>query len=84
MKILTIIGNGFDLGHRLPTSFDEFIQSSPSVFTKKYATFRGVDGTWKTVESLYGEQLCEILAERSWHDITEVVDQIISDYGLNE
>ena len=84
MKILTIIGNGFDLGHRLPTSFDEFIQSSPSVFPKKYATFRGGDGTWKTVESLYGEQLGEILAERSWHDITEGVEQIISDYGLNE
>lgn len=28
MKILTIIGNGFDLGHLLPTSFDSFIQSN--------------------------------------------------------
>ena len=27
MKILTIVGNGFDLGHHLPTSFDDFIQS---------------------------------------------------------
>ena len=84
MKTLTIIGNGFDLGHRLPTSFDEFIQSKPSIYPKKYATFRGGDGTWKTVESLYGEQLCDILAERSWHDVTEVVEQIIGDYGLNE
>ena len=84
MKVLTMIGNGFDLGHRLPTSFDEFIQSKPSIYPKKYATFRGGDGTWKTVESLYGEQLCDILAERSWHDVTEVVEQIIGDYGLNE
>lgn len=84
MKILTIVGNGFDLGHHLPTSFDAFIQSNPSVFPKKYATFRGGDGTWKTVESLYGEQLCEILANRSWHDITEVVEGVIRDYGLNE
>lgn len=84
MKILTIVGNGFDLGHHLPTSFDDFIQSNPAVFPEKYATFRGGDGTWKMVEALYGKQLCEILSERSWHDITEVVEQIIRDYGLNE
>lgn len=84
MNILTIIGNGFDLGHGLPTSFDAFIQSNPSVYPKKYATFRGGDGTWTRVEWDYGKQLCKILAERSWHDVTEVVEQIISDYGLNE
>lgn len=84
MKILTIIGNGFDLGHHLPTSFDAFVQSNPSIFPAKYATFRGGDGTWKMVEALYGKQLCDILAERSWHDITEVVAQIIQDYGLTE
>lgn len=84
VKILTIIGNGFDLGHQLPTSFDEFIQSDPSVYPQKYATFRGGDGTWKMVEYLYGKQLCDILAERSWHDVAEVVEQIIGNYGLNE
>ena len=84
MEILTIIGNGFDLGHGLPTYFDAFIHSNPAVFPEKYATFRGSDGTWKMVEALYGKQLCEILSERSWHDITEVVEQIIHDYGLNE
>lgn len=84
MNILTIIGNGFDLGHGLPTSFDAFIQSNPSVYPKKYATFRGGEGTWTRVEWYYGKQLCKILAERSWHDVTEVVEQIISDYGLNE
>ena len=84
MKILTIIGNGFDLGHRLHTSFDNFIQSKPDLYPEKYATFRGGDGTWKMVEALYGEQLCDILAERSWHDVTEVVAQIIQDYGLTE
>ena len=84
MKILTIIGNGFDLGHRLPTSFDNFIQSKPDLYPEKYATFRGGDGTWKMVEALYGKQLCDILAERSWHDVTEVVAQIIQDYGLTD
>lgn len=84
MKILTIIGNGFDLGHRLPTSFDEFIQSNLPLFSEKYSIFRSEDGTWNMLESLYGEQLCDILSNRSWHDITEIVDEIINDYGLTE
>lgn len=84
MKILTIIGNGFDLGHSLPTAFDKFIYSNPAIFPSKYAIFKDGDGTWKMVEALYGEQLCEILNKRSWHDITEVVEQIIRNYGLNE
>lgn len=84
MKTLTIIGNGFDLGHCLPTSFNAFIYSKPSIYPEKYATFRGGDGSWNMVESLYGEQLCDILDERSWHDVTEVVAQIVQDYGLTE
>lgn len=84
MKILTIIGNGFDLGHGLPTSFDAFIRSNPFVFPQKYAIFRGGDGTWEKVEELYGNRLRQILAERSRHDVTEVVEEIISGYGLNE
>lgn len=28
MKSLVIIGNGFDLGHNLPTSIDNFIKSN--------------------------------------------------------
>lgn len=84
MKILTIIGNGFDLGHLLPTSFDEFIQSNLPLFSEKYSIFRSEDGTWNMLESLYGEELCDILSNRSWHNITEIVDEIISDYGLTE
>lgn len=84
MKALTIIGNGFDLGHCLPTSFDAFIQSKPSIYPEKYAMLRDGDGSWNMVESLYGEQLCGILDERSWHDVTEVVAQLLQDYGLTE
>lgn len=84
MKILTIIGNGFDLGHWLPTSFDAFIKSNLPIFSEKYSIFRSGDGTWNMIESLYGEQLCDILSNRSWHDITEVVEQIINDYGFTE
>ena len=29
MKTLLLIGNGFDLGHGLPTRFDDFIDSNP-------------------------------------------------------
>jgi len=84
MKILTIVGNGFDLGHRLPTSFDAFIKSNYSVFSEKYTALSGGIGTWTYVEEVYGELLCKIISERSWHDITETVEQIIHDYGLNE
>lgn len=84
MKTLTIIGNGFDLGHHLPTSFDAFIQSEPSLYPEKYDMFRGGNGSWNNVEALYGEQLCDILDARSWHDVTEVVAQILQDYGLTE
>ena len=37
MRVLTIIGNGFDLGHGLPTLFDQFIEYNPSVYKSKYA-----------------------------------------------
>lgn len=84
MNILTIIGNGFDLGHLQPTSFDDFIQSNLPPFSEKYSIFRSEDGTWSMLESLYGEQLCDILSNRSWHDITEIVDEIINGYGLTE
>lgn len=84
MKVLTIVGNGFDLGHQLPTSFDDFIESNAAEYKKKYLAFRGIDGKWKNVEAAYGERLCEVLGKRSWRDVSDVVDDIINNYGLNE
>ena len=84
MKVLTIIGNGFDLGHQLPTRFDDFIQSNPTLFQEKYGVFRGSDGSWNAVESKFEELLRDVISSRSWQDLTEEVERILGDYGLND
>lgn len=84
MKILTIIGNGFDLGHNLPTQFDNFIKSNYNIFSQKYGAFRNENNNWKDVESQYKQLLCEIMRDRKGIDITEEIDNIIQGYGFNE
>lgn len=84
MKTLTVVGNGFDLGHGLPTTFDKFIYSNPDIFVEKYSLFSNGKNSWQDVEKKYGEQLCKILDTRSWVDVTEVVEEILNQYGLNQ
>ena len=84
MKILTIIGNGFDLGHRLPTLFDHFISSNPDVFARKYGIFRNNNNSWNEIETKYAELLMEVMERRDQLDISEEVEKIINDYGTNE
>lgn len=84
MRVLTIIGNGFDLGHGLPTLFDQFIESNPSVYKSKYGVFQNDCNSWNQIESKYEELLCEIMEGRSWQDITEEVERILGEYGLND
>lgn len=84
MKTLTIIGNGFDLGHRLPTSFDQFIESNPDKYKRKYGDFQNENNSWNEVESIYEEILCNIVESRSWQDVIDEVDRIIGEYGLND
>lgn len=84
MKVLTIIGNGFDLGHELPTRFDDFIFSDYEYLSDKYTLFNNGENTWREVEEIYGEQLIETIQNRSWHDVTEVVENVVQDYGLNQ
>lgn len=81
MKILVIIGNGFDLGHSLSTGFNSFIQSNES-FPKKYEIFKGKE--WNNVESNYKKLLCNIMSKRSITDIEDIIDSILSDYGFDE
>ena len=40
MNKLVIIGNGFDLGHNLPTQFKNFIESNEK-YLQKYKIFKG-------------------------------------------
>ena len=84
MKILTIIGNGFDLGHGLPTRFSDFISSNKDIFEEKYKVFKSGNDNWNEIEKRYGDLLCDIMSERSWVDTTEIVEKIINGYGLNE
>lgn len=81
MKSLTIIGNGFDLGHNLPTRFYDFIQSNSS-FQEKYQIFKGKN--WNELESNYKELLSDIMMERTYVDIEEELDEIINIYGYDE
>ena len=55
MKVLTIVGNGFGLGHGLPTRFDDFINSNPELCREKYSVFSDENGNWSDVESKYEE-----------------------------
>ena len=84
MKTLTIIGNGFDLGHSIPTQFDSFIFSNPEVYPIKYNVFSTEEGSWNSVEAKFESHLRETMNKRSWQDVTEEVDRILGDYGLNE
>lgn len=84
MKILAIIGNGFDLGHDLPTRFDDFIHSNYNIFKTKYGVFSDGDNCWNEIEDKYAELLCEIIGEREDFDVIEEVDNIIQDYGFTE
>lgn len=84
MNVLTIIGNGFDLAHDLPTNFNDFVYSNFNVFSKKYSVFSSGDSTWNSTEEKYAKLLLEVMDERNCFDVLEEVDQIIQDYGLNE
>ena len=84
MKALIILGNGFDLGHGLPTQFDDFMSSLPYQSKEKYSVFCNGDNSWNDVESRFEELLREVMERRSWQDLTEEVDRVINEYGLNQ
>ncbi len=83
-SVLTIIGNGFDLGHDLPTSFSDFIKSDNGGFKDKYHILQSGENNWNEVEKRYGELLCDIMRSRSWVDTTEIVENIMTEYGFNQ
>ncbi len=84
MEILTIIGNGFDKAHNLPTNFDEFINYDYTVLSEKYDIFKNGRNSWNEIEHTYADLLLEAMNERNYFDVLEEVDQIIQNYGLNE
>lgn len=83
---LYVIGNGFDLAHKLPTKYSCFIKSNPEKFETKYDVFQGDD--WNQIEKTIGEVILEKRAELeeliSQIDADEITDDIISSYGMND
>ena len=84
MKTLVLLGNGFDLGHKLKTNFDNFINSLPLQYREKYSILKNGDNSWNEVELKFEELLREVMEQRSWQDLTEEVDRVIREYGLND
>ena len=84
MKTLVLLGNGFDLGHKLKTNFDDFINSLPLQYREKYSILKNGDNSWNEVELKFEELLREVMEQRSWQDLTEEVDRVIREYGLND
>ena len=61
MNKLVIIGNGFDLGHNLPTQFKNFIESNEK-YLQKYKIFKGEN--WNNMEENYKNLVIDIMKNR--------------------
>ena len=82
---LYIFGNGFDLAHKLPTKFENFIDSN-KVYKNKYKMFKEDD--WNHIEN----NIAKIILDRKQEiedyieslDVDEITSNIISGYGLDK
>jgi len=83
-RVLTIIGNGFDIGHGLPTRFSDFINSNKKELEPKYMEYRKEGEDWNEIESTYGRRLMEVIDAVVQFDVSEEVDYILDNYGLDE
>lgn len=83
MKTLVIVGNGFDIMHKLPTSFEEYIRTDFECLSKKYGVLQNGDNNWNEIESRFRDLLADVMDERDTIVIQEAVDQIMRDYGFN-
>lgn len=72
----------WDMGY--PLDFSDFISSDKATFEEKYKVFKSGSNNWNEIEKRYGDILCDIMIGRSWVDTTEIVENIINGYGLNE
>lgn len=84
MNNLIIIGNGFDLGHNLPTHFDNFIKSA-SIYEKKYSIFKNDQNSWRDIENKYKELVVEIIKQNNEEVfVADLLEEIIESYGTDE
>ncbi len=82
-NILVLIGNGFDLAHGLKTKYEDFIKTN-KIFKQKYSIFKTEKDEWNAIEGSYQDILIELMNARTWTDVTEIVEDIIDNYGFNE
>jgi len=84
MKKLIIIGNGFDLGHKLRTSFDDFVGSSP-IYSERYKIFKGADNKWCNVENRFKALVSRELENTQTEvNIEDITTSIVDEFGINE
>ena len=84
IRRLLIVGNGFDLAHRMKTTFDNFIESDPS-FESRFGMFRGEDGLWRGFENKVGVIVSHIAKNYAvYPDIAEKMDDILREYKPDE
>lgn len=81
MNSLVIIGNGFDLGHNLSTQFKNFIESDEK-YLQKYKIFKGEN--WNNIEENYKNLIIDIMKNREYVDVAGILENTISDYGVDE
>lgn len=81
MKSIVIIGNGFDLGHDLPTRIYDFIQSNCK-FQEKYQIFKGIN--WNDLELNYKYLLFDVMTNRTGVSIEDEFSEILGVYGHDE
>ena len=81
MNKLVIIGNGFDLGHNLPTQFKNFIESNEK-YLQKYKIFKGEN--WNNIEENYKNLVIDIMKNREYVDVSEILESIISEFGFDK
>ena len=85
MDRLVIIGNGFDLGHRLKTRFSDFIGSNKE-YPRKYKRFKGQDEepNWNNVEENFKNLLIETMEDRNPFFLSEELENKIDEYVLDD
>lgn len=85
MKRLVIIGNGFDLGHKLKTKFNDFIGSNKE-YSIKYERFKVQDKEpdWNNVEDNFKNLLIETMEDRNPFFLSEELENKIDEFVFDD
>ena len=85
MKRLVIVGNGFDLGHKMKTNFVDFINSNYEVLYDKYKELKNGTDSWGEIETNYKNILNALMLK--YVDTFFVDDEVVKitqENGVND